>query len=356
MIGNEFALTKATRQQHMETLATSFSSPEKNLFQLMTGFFASKLLAVAVDLDLFTWLSERPRSFEEIRTHFGLAERPCRTLLDALLNLQLLEKREGHYLNSAMSEAMLVQGRPDYQGPHIRLLDNLYGACDQLRAALFEDRPISRDYSYFFSSEGNGTGVTHYSTLMHDSSIAPVMVLPQYWDFSDSQVVMDVGGGYGRLCLTLVSQYPHLKTVLFDLPEVCQKASELLETYPRGLAGRVQLQPGNFFHDPLPTGADTIVMMRITHDWPRERVEMLFRKAFDALPSGGRLLIYETLKDQGPFPGEAAFISLLLLLISPAGEFRTFAELRHLLEKTGFAHVELIPTIYFYGLVVAEKP
>ncbi len=157
---------------------------------------------------------------------------------------------------------------------------------------------------------------------------------------------MDLGGGYGRLCLTLVSQYPHLETILFDLPEVCQKAGELLETYPRGLVGRVRLHPGDFFRDPLPPGADTIIMMRIT----------LFRKAFDALPSGGRLLIYETLKDQGPFPGDAAFISLLLLLISPGGECRTFAELQTLLEKAGFTNVELIPTIYFYGLVVAEKP
>lgn len=340
----------------METPASYLSSSEKNLFQLMTGFFASKLLAVAVDLDLFTWLSGRPRTFEEIRTHFGLVERPCRALLDALLHLQLLEKKDGHYCNSAASETLLVRGRPDYQGPHVRLLDNLYLACNQLHAALFEDRPISQDYSYFFSTEGNGAGVARYGTLMHDSSLAPAMVLPQYWDFSDSRLVVDVGGGYGRLCLTLVSQYPHLQTVLFDLPDVCQKAAVLLETYPRGLSRRIHLHPGDFFQDPFPAGADTLIMMRVTHDWPRDRVELLLRKAYAALPRGGRLLIYETLKDQGPFPGAAAFISLLLLLISPGGECRTFAELRALLERAGFAHVELIPTIYFYGLIVAEKP
>jgi hypothetical protein len=340
----------------MDATETLFSSSEKRLFQLMTGFFASKVLAVAVDLDLFTWLSGRPRTFEEIRAHFGLAERPCRTWLDALLNLQLLEKKGTLYTNAAVSETLLVRGRPDYQGPHIRLLDDLYLACSRLRYALCEDRPISRDYSYFFSAEGGDGGVTHYSTLMHDSSLAPAMVLPHYWDFSESRVVMDMGGGYGRLCLTLVSQYPHLETILFDLPEVCQKAGALLETYPRGLVRRIRLHPGDFFRDPLPCGADTIIMMRITHDWPREQVTMLFQKAFAALPSGGQLLIYETLKDQGPFPGDAAFISLVLLLISPGGECRTFAELRALLEQAGFINVELIPTIYFYALIAAEKP
>jgi acetylserotonin N-methyltransferase len=166
---------------------------------------------------------------------------------------------------------------------------------------------------------------------------------------------MDVGGGYGRLCLTLVSQFPHLETVLFDLPEVCEKAEGLLNTFPFNLTRRIHLHPGDFFHNPLPEGADTIVMMRVMHDWPREQVKFLASKAFAALPRGGRLLIYETFKDQETCPGDAALISLLLLLISPGGECRTFADMYALLREIGFSHVELIQTVYFYSLLVAEK-
>jgi len=335
----------------MEIAARTFSAPEKGLFQLMTGFFASKLLAVAVELDLFTWLSERPRSLDEIRERFGFAERPCRIFLDALLSLGLLEKK-GIYLNSYLAETFFVQGRPDFQGPHVRLFDNLYLACDDLKAALFENRPVNQNYTYFFDPEGGE--VTCYSALMHDTSLVPAMVLPQYWDFSESKRVLDVGGGYGRLCLTLVSQDPELEAILFDLPEVCKKAEDFLRNYPC-LAERIHIHPGDFFRYDFPTGADTIVMMRITHDWPQERAEVLLRKAFAALPPGGRLLVYETFKDQGSYPGEAALISLLLLLTSPGGECRTFAETRTLLKEIGFSRVELIPTIYFYSLVVAEK-
>lgn len=331
----------------------TFSPSEKSLFQMMTGFFASKLLAVAVELDLFTWLSERLRSFDEVREHFGFAERPCRIFLDALLSLKLLEKKNDLYHNSCLAETLLVRGQPDFQGPHIRLFDSLYLACNDLKAALFENRPVSRDYTYFFDPEGEE--VTRYGPLMHDTSLIPAMVLPHCWDFSESRRVLDVGGGYGRLCLTLVSQYPELETILFDLPEVCKKAKELLRNYPH-LARRIHIHPGDFFCDDFPQGADTIVMMRITHDWPREQVEVLLRKAFAALPQGGRLLLYETLKDEGPDPGDAALISLLLLLISPGGECRTFAEMRTLLTEVGFSCIELIPTVYLYSLVVAEKP
>jgi hypothetical protein len=337
----------------MEARAEVFSSSEKNIFQMMTGFFTSKLLAVGLELDLFTWLSSQPRGAAEIRLRFNFAERPCRIFLDTLVSLGLLEMHGARYQNSAVAEALLVRGRPDFQGPHVQLFDHLYLACDNLKTALCENRPVTRDYSYFF--EAAHTEVARYSGLMHESSVVPAMVLPQYWDFSESRKVMDVGGGYGRLCLTLVSQFPHLETVLFDLPQVCEKAEAVLQNYPHHLTKRIRLQPGNFLHSPLPTGADTIVMMRVMHDWPHEQVKLLAGKAFAALPRGGRLLIYETFKDQETCPGDAALISLLLLLISPGGECRTFDEMYSLLREIGFSHVELIPTVYFYSLLVAEK-
>jgi SAM-dependent methyltransferase len=339
--------------RRMDAKGNVFSLSEKNLFQMMTGFFTSKLLAVGVELDLFTWLSAQPRTFIDIQSRFHFAERPCRIFLDTLVSLNLLCCDHGLYRNAPLADALLVRGRPEFQGPHVALFNHLYLACDNLKTALYENRPISQDYGYFFEKEPQDA--SRYSGLMHESSIVPAMVLPQYWDFSESQRVLDVGGGYGRLCLTLASQFPDLELLLFDLPEVCTEAKSFLQTYPSYLTSRIQLQPGNFFHDPLPSGADTIVMMRVLHDWPREHVQMLASKAFAALPSGGHLLIYETFKDRGPSPGDAAFISLLLLLISPGGECRTVEEMQTILREVGFASVELIPTIYFYSLLVARK-
>lgn len=329
------------------------TGPEKHLFQLMTGFFASKLLAVAVELDLFSWLSQKPRQFEEIRVHCGLALRPCQILLDALVSINLLAYQDRRYENTATAELLLVRGQADFQGPHIQLLDHLYVACADLKSALLENRPVNQDYSYFFQPAGGE--VTGYSHLMHNSSLIPAMVLPQYWDFSDSQTVLDIGGGYGRLCLSLVTQYPTLHTILFDLPAVCEKANMLLAQQPASITARIEIHPGDFFRDPLPDTADIMVMMRVAHDWPRTQVAEIFHKAYVALPHGGHLLIYETFKDNESRPGEAALISLLLLLISPGGECRTFADVATLLREVGFSRIERIPTVYCYSLVVAEK-
>ena len=160
----------------MDALDSVFSPSEKNIFQMMTGFFTSKLLAVGVELDLFTWLSTQARTFTEIQDHFQFAERPCRIFLDTLVSVNLLNCEHGVYRNTSLAEMLLVRGRPDFQGPHVQLFDHLYLACDNLKAALFENRPMSQDYSYFF--EADQKEVTRYSGLMHESSVVPAMVLP----------------------------------------------------------------------------------------------------------------------------------------------------------------------------------
>ena len=63
-----------------------------------------------------------------------------------------------------------------------------------------------------------------------------------------------------------------------------------------GLSSRVKFQPGSFFTDAIPS-ADVIMMGHILHDWNLEEKRMLIAKAYDALPKGGALLVYEAIID-----------------------------------------------------------
>ncbi len=332
-----------------------YTPEERYLFQTMTGFFRSKLLAVAERHDLFGWLGMRPRTLEQLREKLGFAERPARIFADALVAMGLLMRVKDKYQPSPVASRYLVRGRLSFQGPTIKLFDALYDKCADLEQVLKSDQPNDKSYTYFFSKERTGGSVEEYSGHMDETATGPVMVLHEFVDFSQSKKVLDVGGGYGRTAMTLVSQYPELEATVFDLPEVLEQTrAKLADFY---LAHRVKLCPGDFFADPFPGGMDTVMMMRITHDWATGQVRTLLRKAFDALEPGGRLLIYETLKEEDPAaPGDAALVSLLLLLISPGGECRGPAELRALLEEVGFADVEVIPTIYIYSVVLARKP
>lgn len=45
------------------------------------------------------------------------------------------------------------------------------------------------------------------------------------YDFSEFNTIVDVGGAQGSLISTIVQSYPHLKGILFDVPEVIANVS-----------------------------------------------------------------------------------------------------------------------------------
>jgi cyclopropane fatty-acyl-phospholipid synthase-like methyltransferase len=346
---NDTVTIAATDVAQPETI---YTAEERKLFNIMTGFFRSKLLASAVEFGLFTWLGNEEKTLDEIRAHLQLPQRSTRVFLDALVNSDLLSVQHDHYKNTSMARNYLVEGTGQYVGENVALFDSMYQPCSDLLDVLRNDRPNNPTYSYFF--DNTNPGVDEYCDQMHKSSLIPALAMTQFHDFSEYRTILDVGGGYGRTCMTLVSQYENLRAILFDLPQVCEKAQDNLSKF--WMANRIDVHPGDFFQDDFPQ-TDAILLMRITHDWPLDRVKRIVSKAFNALPSGGRLLIYETFKNDGKVaPGDQAIISLLLMLISPAGECRSFEDMRSVLKEVGFAKVEFIPTVFIYSMIVAEKP
>jgi 3-hydroxy-5-methyl-1-naphthoate 3-O-methyltransferase len=326
---------------------------ESELFGIMTGAFRSQLLAVALKRDLFTYLSSKSLKLDQLCDHLKIPRAPCKIFLESLVAIKLLKKTGEFFGNSTMSATYLVKGRPEYQGANVKLFESLYDACKQLETALVEDTPTTTNFAYFF--EGGDDITSDYANLMHESGVVPTLLLMEYYDFSDSKWLLDVGGGSGRLAATLTSQYSGLGVVLFDLSQICAQAQDYLTPFP-ALNSRIEIFPGNFLRDSFPEGPDTILMMRIVHDWPDDTAHVLLRKAWRALPPGGRLLIFETMRSSDDVPDETFAISLLMQLISPAGKIRSFSEVTDMLLEARFTNIEVVPTAYMYTLIVAEKP
>jgi hypothetical protein len=98
----------------------------------------------------------------------------------------------------------------------------------------------------------------------------------------------------------------------------------------------LRFYPGDFFEDPLPA-ADVLVMGHILHDWGFEGKRALLAKAYEALPEGGALIIYEALIDDER--RENAFgllMSLNMLIETPGGFDYTGADCRSWMRDAGF--------------------
>ncbi len=88
--------------------------------------------------------------------------------------------------------------------------------------------------------------------------------------------------------------HEHLSGGGLDLPPVGPIFEEYVDSY--GLGERLRFHPGDFSEDPLPT-ADVLVMGHILHDWNLEQKKMLLGKAYETLPEGGALIVYEAMID-----------------------------------------------------------
>lgn len=77
-----------------------------------------------------------------------------------------------------------------------------------------------------------------------------------------------------------------------------------------GLSERLRFFPGDFLQDPLP-GADVLVFGRILHNWDLATKKMLLRTAYEALPTGGAVVVYERLIDDERCTNAAALLASL---------------------------------------------
>jgi hypothetical protein len=121
-----------------------------------------------------------------------------------------------------------------------------------------------------------------------------------------------------------------------------------------GLEDRLSFTAGDFFADPLPE-ADVLVMGRILHDWDLDEKRLLLRKAHDALPEGGALIVYEAIiDDERRDNAFGLLMSLNMLIETPGGFDFTGADCRAWMQEAGFreSYVEHLvgPTSMVVGI------
>ena len=97
-------------------------------------------------------------------------------------------------------------------------------------------------------------------------------------------------------------------------------------------------------------------MGRILHDWDLEQKLVLLRKAHDALPEGGALIVYDALIDDDR--RENAFgllMSLNMLIETPGGFDYTGADCRGWMAEAGFRDSYVEPLLGPDAMVVGLK-
>jgi 3-hydroxy-5-methyl-1-naphthoate 3-O-methyltransferase len=300
------------------------------LMQIATGFWASKTLAAANELNLFTRLSGTVgTTAEELAEALALHPRPAEMLLTGCAALGLLEKQNGRYRNSPLAEQFLVKGQPYYFGGFIEMLDKrLYPGWGKLTEAIRTNRPTTWDpdtQKSLFEGEDPAMMALFWEA-MHSTSTFTARALAGAVDFGRYKRVLDVGGGSGAYDIELCRHYPHLRATVYDLPFVTEIAAG--KVAQARLADRITTAAGDFFADPeFPADHDAILLSMILHDWDEAKDREILGKCYAALPRGGVVIISELLADDDKTgPASAALMSLNMLIETEGGRNYTAGE------------------------------
>lgn len=167
------------------------------------------------------------------------------------------------------------------------------------------------------------------------------------YDFSRFPVIVDVGGGHGGFLAAIIERHPHVRGILFDLPDVAAGAADRLASFPHRDA--ISIAGGDMFCD-LPAGADAYLFSTVLRCFDDDECRKVLSLCADRMAPGGHLLAVEMVLPEGIPPSPQGLADLQALVVY-GGKDRTRAEWAALLQQAGFASPQFHPADGPYAIV-----
>src|SRR3989449_1185747 len=261
------------------SLPTDAVNPE-HILQVGLGFWDSKTLLSAVEMEVFTELARRPGTAEELQRRLGLHARSARDFFDSLVALGFLERRDNTYHNTPATDRFLDKRKPSYIGGILemanqRLFRFWNGLTEALRTGTPQNEAKIGGEPFFTALYADPARLKEFLRAMTGLSHGANLAIAEKFPWRDHRTFVDVGTAQGDLAVQVALAHPHLAGIGFDLPQV----GPIFEEYAaqRGLGGRLKFTPGDFFREALPK-ADVVMMGHILHDWDLNQKKELIRR------------------------------------------------------------------------------
>ena len=352
------------------------------VFDVVAGFVYSQVLLACVQLKLFDRLASGAKSKAWLCRELDLSTDAAEVLLEAACALGLVQKRSGDRYGLGMRGAPLVGNQPvlsmiehhrtlyaDLRDPVALLKRRNF---DTAMASYWPYSPVASagvmSANAVASDQRNGNQqnqqassvnqherqherehepalkqqVAAYSSLMAASQPFVADEVLDAIDFSSTKRVLDVGGGEGEFLSRLALHAPHLHVILFDLPEVAQRARARFAQ--KNISARSTAVGGSFLADALPTDCDTVTLLRVIHDHDDTEARKILSAVRAAVPKGGRLILAEPMAETpGAVAMGHAYFGFYLWAMG-RGRSRSAAVISAMLKDAGFTKVTEIQT------------
>ncbi len=313
----------------------------KTLNDMSWDYRAARVLQIANETDIFTTLSDKEMSLEQLAQKCHTKPDMTERLLIVCTAMRLLEKRGNRYKNTELSKTYLVRGQKLYQGDIIAHSATMWNFWNNLEDEIWlETTPRVKEADEH----------RNFIMGMHNIAVAGrADVFIENIDLSGRKKLLDVGGGPGTYSIAACRRFPKLKAVVFDLPETIAIAKEVIAG--QEMQDRVTTRAGSWETDAFGENNDVVLLSNILHG-PGSKAEMKLRKVYDSMVDGGLLLVQDfLLNDEKTGPLIPALFNVMVGTYSRC-------ELLSLIKAAGFVHDKVVVSSQEIGFtwITAEKP
>jgi SAM-dependent methyltransferase len=266
--------------------------------------------------------------------------------------------REGRgYGNTPETDLFLDRAKPTYIGGILELANaRLYPFWGSLTEALRTGEPQNearRGENFFEKIYADPQRLRQFLAAMTGISAGAAEAIAAKFPWPEYRRFCDVGCAQGGVSATIARRHGHLSGIGFDLPAVAPVFEEFIRS--NGLADRLRFQGGDFMAGPIPE-ADVLIMGHILHDWGLEFKRELIRKAYEALPDGGALIVFEALIDDERRTNAFGLLMSLNMLIETSEGFDfTGADCAGWMKDAGFRRTDVVHLAGPDSMVVGFK-
>ena len=255
------------------------------LYRTLIGPIKSKLLLTGIELKVFNHLSE-PKSAEAVAEVIGTHPVNTKLFLDGLAASDLLEKNDGLYQNTAVTQAFLAEGSPTFLGQMFTLQAQMWDpALNDMSRLVKEGAPQHSPEADMGSEEmwaQFAASLANYERAgVAQQAVEFVSELPEFPSF---RKMLDLGGGPGLVGIAIVGAHPSMKGVIFDRPAIIKVADTFIKEYE--MEDRMDVLAGDYNGDSIGDGYD-LIWASNTLNFARHDLDSLMKKIYDALNPGG---------------------------------------------------------------------
>lgn len=308
----------------------------KDLMMISRGFWRSSILFSSIKLKVFNLLEEEWKTQKEILESLQLDRRGGEILLNALVALGLIDKREGKFKNNDLSSRYLVDGSPEYKGDLFLHSLAMWKAWGELAHCAKTGRPSQSFEERFLDHDRER--VRNFIMGMDQVTGDLAELLSQEEVVTRVKKMLDIGGGPGTYCRAFIRKNPNLQATIFDLPLTLEVTRQVIKEEEMG--DKIFTREGDILQDDPGSGYDLVLISQLLHSFSPEQNKEIIQKAYYSLLDGGTVMVNEYALDEDlTDPADAAMFSVNMLVNTIAGRAYKRSDIISWMEEAGFRNI-----------------